>query len=115
MTHSVHRALTQEFVRNNEGLIRLQEGRIRHAVVILRVMVELVPTEVPSPAELVVANQTLITDTVKRRVRSRDSHHGVGAPLPRAPLKLPYVHALGVAHLPSYAICTLRNWVSVKR
>lgn len=111
----MQKSLTQKFVRNNECLIRLEKSWIRHAIVISRIMIKFVSTKVPTPTELVVAYQTLIADTMQRRIRSRDSYHGVRTSLSRTPIKLPYVHTFSISHFPSYAICTLRDGVSMKR
>ena len=78
-------------------------------------MVEFIPTEIPAPALLVVADEALVADAVKWRVRRRDADDGVGAPLLRTPAQLPHVHALRVADLPPYAVRALRHRMSVKR
>lgn len=77
-------------------------------------MEEFVPTEIPTPALLIVAHQTLITDTVKGCFCRRNAHHGVRASLPRAPEQLPDVHSFRVPYPPSYAICALGHGMPVK-
>jgi hypothetical protein len=77
-------------------------------------VVKLIPAEVPAPAELVIPYEALIADAVERSVGRRDADDRVCAALPCAPVQLPHVHALRVADLPSYAVRTLRDWVSVK-
>lgn len=109
------RSRTKKFIRNNEGLVRFEEGRIRHAVVVLRVMIQFIPTEIPAPTELVVADQTLVANAVEWRVRRCDANYRVRAPLPRTPVEFPYVHAFRVSHFPSYAVRALGDGVSVKR
>lgn len=107
--------LTEKFVRNNKCLVGLEKGWIRYASIVSRVMIEFVSTKVPTPTELVVAYQTLIADAMQRRIRRRDSNHGVRTSLPRTPIELPYVHTFSISYLPSYAICTLRDGMSMKR
>lgn len=58
------KSLTQKFVRNNECLVGLEKGWIRHASVVSRIVIEFVSTKVPTPTELVVADQTLIADAM---------------------------------------------------
>lgn len=111
----IRESLTQKLVRNNERLVGLQERGIRNASIVSRVVIEFVPTKIPTPTKFVVAYETLIANTVQWRVRGGDSYHCVCTSLPRAPIKFPYVHALGVPYLPTYAICTLCDRVSMKR
>ena len=107
--------ITVKRVWHGERLLGLEHCRIRDARLVLRVVVQLVPAEVPAPRLVVAPDEALVADRVERGRLRRDADHRVRAPLAGRPVQLPDVQAAREADPSANAVRALRDRVPVER
>lgn len=104
----------QEGVWDDEGVVRLQERWVALPGVILAVVVQFAPAQVPAPGLGVASHQGRVAHRVKGGVARGHAHHGVRAPLAHGPADLPHVQSSGVAHAAPDGVRALRHRVPVE-
>lgn len=112
---ALRRSPTIKGVRNGKILIRLEDGGISGAGLVLRVVIELITAEIPAPRLVVGADEALIADRMEGGGGGGDTDDGVRPSLPGRPVELPNVEATGEADTAAYAVRTLGHWMPMER
>lgn len=76
-----------------------QVGRVGDAGFVFRVVVDLVPAQVPTPRKLVRTDETLVADVVDGSLSCTDSHDGMSSSLSGGPCDFEEMDAALVSDL----------------
>lgn len=104
------------FVRHEESFVRLKNSRIRDSCPVFRVVIEFIPSQIPTPTLICRADETVISNAVKRGFKSCNADHCMCAALTRWPVYLPNVEAFSKANFATYTwrSCKLKTKTTFK-